>query len=273
MTTASSMTSRWIALDGAANVRDLGGLPTVDGQLTQPNRLIRSDNLQGLTRADVRLLVDERDVRAIADLRTTVEVDAEGPGPMTREPHVRVEHYSLFPETGHNTDAAALDDGDQPVILPWQDRDRDLGTDHVRRGAAAIYLGYLDERPDSALAALRLIAGMEGATIVHCAAGKDRTGIVTALALAEIGVEPEAIIEDYALSAERIEAIFRRLAASRTYASDVTLQSVDKHRPRADTMRNVLAAMDEQYGGMPTWLRANGWTDADAAALRGHLLG
>lgn len=276
MTTANSTTSRWIALDGAANVRDLGGLPTVDGRSTLANRLIRSDNLQGLTPTDVRLLVDERDVRAVADLRTAIEVNSEGPGPMTREPSVRVEHYSLFPEPGHNTDAALVEqavDTAAPIVLPWQNRDGDLGSDQVRRGAAGIYLNYLVERPDSILAALRLIATTDGATIVHCAAGKDRTGIVTALALAEVGVEPESIIEDYALSAERIEAIFGRLAASRTYANDISLKSIDKHRPRADTMRNALAAIDEQHGSASTWLRAHGWTDADSDALRQHLLG
>ena len=71
--------SRWIELAGAANVRDLGGLPTVDGRRTQPNRLIRSDNLQGLTDADVRVLLDEHEVRAVADLRTGVEVDSKAP--------------------------------------------------------------------------------------------------------------------------------------------------------------------------------------------------
>ncbi|MDT4957809.1 MAG: protein-tyrosine phosphatase, partial [Pseudonocardiales bacterium] len=109
--------SRWINLAGAANVRDLGGLPTVDGQHTQPNRLIRSDNLQGLTDADVRVLLDDHEVRAVADLRTGVELDSEGPGPLTREPSVDVQHFSLFPEAGRNTDAGALDD-DGPVVLP-----------------------------------------------------------------------------------------------------------------------------------------------------------
>jgi protein-tyrosine phosphatase len=107
---------------------------------------------------------------------------------------------------------------------------------------------------------------------VHCAAGKDRTGVVAALALAEVGVEREVIIEDYALSAERIEAIFARLRSSRTYAGDLADQSIDKHRPRADTMRSLLAALDHD-GGVAHWLRARGWTEADAAALRARLLG
>jgi len=264
--------SRWIALDGAANVRDLGGLPTRDGRRTVASRLIRADNLQDLSDVDVRLLVDTLDVRAVADLRTGVEVDLEGPGPMTREHKVNMQHFSLFPEAGRNTDAAALDD-DVPVVLPWQNRGTDLGEpDGTRQGASGVYLRYLDERADSVLATLRLIAGTDGATIVHCAAGKDRTGVVIALALAEVGVRPEAIVADYALSAERIDAIFARLRASRTYAEDMKDQSIDKHRPRAAAMERFLDALEANHGGASGWLRAHGWTERDAVALRGHLL-
>lgn len=264
------MTSaRWIELDGAANARDLGGLPTTDGRETRVNRLIRSDNLQGLSPRDVRLLVDELGVRAVADLRTEVEVSLEGPGPMSGEPMVEVRNFSLFPESGHNTDVASLDD-DAPVVLPWQNRDAPRGAGE-RRGAAGVYLRYLEDRADSVLAALRLIAGTDGATIVHCAAGKDRTGVVVALALAEVDVEPAAIVADYARSAERIEGIFARLRASRTYVDDLAEESIDKHRPRAETMQRLLEALDE-HGGASGWLRAHGWTDEDAAALRKHLI-
>ncbi|MGH8960367.1 MAG: tyrosine-protein phosphatase [Jatrophihabitantaceae bacterium] len=271
-------TTRWIRLDGAVNVRDLGGLPAGNGARVQRDRLIRSDNLQALSDADVRLLVDEHHVRAVADLRTGVEVDAEGPGPITREPLVDVGHFSLFPEVGRNTDAAALEDdttGEAPVVLPWQNRDRprpSVPGGPAVRGAAAVYLGYLQERADSAIAALRLIAGTDGATIVHCAAGKDRTGVVVALALAEVGVPRAAIVEDYALSGERIERIFERLMGSRTYRADLSGQDVDRHRTRPETMEQLLDAIDGGSGGVPAWLRSHGWTDGDAARLRANLL-
>ena len=64
------MTDRWIELDGLVNMRDLGGLPTRDGGRTASGRLIRSDNLQDLTDADVARLVDELGVSDIIDLRT-----------------------------------------------------------------------------------------------------------------------------------------------------------------------------------------------------------
>jgi protein tyrosine/serine phosphatase len=261
---------RWIDLDGAANVRDLGGLSTADGRTVQRNRLIRSDNLQGLTDADVRRLVDEHNVRTVADLRTGVEVAAEGPGPMTRIPEVRIEHLSLFPEAGERTDAVAVERSDGPVVLPWQTEDRRERSD--RHGASGVYLGYLEDRGDSIVAALRLIAHSPGATLVHCAAGKDRTGVVVALALAAVGVPANQIVDDYARSADRIRDILARLKASPTYASDLEDTYIDRHTPQGSTMRRMLEALNVQYGGAPAWLRAHGWTDDDDAALRRKLL-
>jgi protein-tyrosine phosphatase len=258
--------ARWIELDGAVNVRDLGGLPTADGASVQPGRLIRSDNLQNLSQRDVRALVNEHNVRAVADLRTGVEVESEGPGPLTEVDDVEIRNLSLFPESGEHTDVAAQG----PVVLPWQNRDR--GADGRKPGASGVYLLYLDQRADSVIAALRMIARSPGATIVHCAAGKDRTGVVVALALAEVGVTREAIVADYIRSAERIEDIFDRLRGSRTYEGDMRHADADKHAPKPATMQRLLDALDENFGGARGWLRAHGWTEDDAAALRAKLL-
>ncbi|HET6191031.1 MAG TPA: tyrosine-protein phosphatase, partial [Trebonia sp.] len=69
----------WIDLEGAVNVRDLGGLPTLDGGSTVPSRLLRSENLQELSPADIARLVKEIGVTTVVDLRTTGELEVEGP--------------------------------------------------------------------------------------------------------------------------------------------------------------------------------------------------
>jgi hypothetical protein len=210
-------------------------------------------------------------VRSVADLRTGVEVAAEGPGPLTAVAEVQIEHLSLFPEAGENTDAGAVDvDDGAPVTLPWQTED---GRERsARRGASGVYLGYLEDRADSIVAALRLIARSPGATLVHCAAGKDRTGVVIAMALAAVGVGRDQVVDDYARSAERIEAIFARLVASATYSGDLKDTYIDRHTPRGTTMEALLDTLDARYGGASGWLRAHGWTDEDDAALRRKLL-
>jgi protein-tyrosine phosphatase len=243
----------WINLDGTANTRDTGGLLTADGRRTASRRLLRSDSLQHLSLADVRRLVVDYGVRAVADLRAGIEVAAEGPGPMTREPLVTIAHLSLFPER---------DD----YAVPMAERRPPVG-----RGFSGLYLGFLLQRPDSVLAALRLIANGDGATVVHCTAGKDRTGVVVALALAEAGVQRAAIVADYAASAERYGEVLRRHVRE-TAEGGLARVAALMHVPRAITMERFLDALAEHSGGVGPWLAAHGWTAADRAALQRKLL-
>jgi protein-tyrosine phosphatase len=239
--------SAWVSLEGAVNARDLGGLPLVGGGLTASGVVVRSDNLQGLTAHDVARL-EALGVERIVDLRTTGEVDLEGPGPLVGR--VEIRHRSLFPERGELTDAAVEDImiGVAPIV--------------------DVYLAYLRHRPDSIVGALADMASPSGATLVHCAAGKDRTGMVCALALAAVGVEREAIVADYVATAERIGPIMRRLRASPTYAPDLDDEPDDTHAPRAETLEAVFAALDAEHGGPVAWLEAHGF---DPTALRARL--
>ena len=268
----------WLPLEGAANARDLGGLPTDSGAEIVPHRLLRSDNLQGLTPADVRVLVEDVGLRTVVDLRTDVEVELEGPGPLTHEPRVGIRHLTLFPESGGRTDV------DADATLPWQadgeqarrlsalPRTRDGDPPEPGRRAVAFYLAYLRDRPDNVVAALRAIIDSDGAAVVHCAAGKDRTGVVVALALSVAGVPRERIVADYVATAERMEPLLARLKASDTYRADLDSRPDDSHRPRPETMRRFLAHLDEQYGGPLGWLATAGFGPDDVARLRSRLV-
>ncbi|MCO5995140.1 tyrosine-protein phosphatase [Actinoallomurus rhizosphaericola] len=254
-----------IELEGAVNVRDLGGLPTVDGGAIRTGALLRSDNLQDLTPADVRRLVTDHGLRNVVDLRSDTEVSLTGPGPLTREPTVTIHHLSLFSEGGRFTDVEA-DTIDTDNVLPWQGRQED-GPESDR--SVGHYLGYLADRPDSVVRALRVVPS--GTSIVHCAAGKDRTGVVVAFALSVAGVPREEIVADYAATGERLEAILARLRSSPVYAQDLDSRPADTHMPHAQTMEKFLAVIDEHFGGPLGWLERHGWTDADTTALRATL--
>jgi protein tyrosine/serine phosphatase len=259
---------RWIALDGAVNVRDVGGLPLHDGGAVAAGRLLRADNLQELTGADVNRLLVAHDVRTIVDLRTVVEVAKEGPGPLVDDDRVVIEHRSLYPETGDRTDVEA------DAITPWQAGVR--GTPIPGESPTVqTYMGYLEHRPDSVVGALRTIAAppADGAVLVHCAAGKDRTGIVVALALQAAGVRRDAVVADYVASGERIQGIVARLLSSPTYAPDIHVREPSRHAPRPETMWRVLELLDEREDGPTGWLRHNGVTDAELDALRARLTG
>jgi protein-tyrosine phosphatase len=254
----------WIDLDGAVNVRDLGGLPVDGGGRTAPGVLLRADNLQALSAPDVERLVDRIGVRVVVDLRTGAEVELEGPGPLVDDDRVAIRHRSLYPEGGERTDVAADD------VLPWQGRR--IGGDPDETPAVRIYLGYLRDRPDSVVAALRDVLRAPGAALVHCAAGKDRTGMVCALALETVGVARAAVVDDYVATGERLSAIMRRLRSSPTYAGDLDGRPDDSHRPRAATMQRVLEILDDRDGGARGWLDAHGFGPDEQRALHARLV-
>jgi protein-tyrosine phosphatase len=249
----------WIELDGAVNVRDLGDLPTEDGQKTARARLLRADNLQELTGSDVAKLVRDIGVTTVVDLRSSNELAAEGPAPLDAVAGVRHAHHPVLPEVGSNTDMAAA------ALLTRRDQDTSR---YPRDPICGHYLGYLEDRPDQVVGALRSIAHSQGATLVHCAAGKDRTGVVVALALTVAGVPPQAVVSDYAASGERTEAIMDRLRRSRLYARDINSRPADLHRPRAETMTAFLEQMDARYGGVVSWLTDHGFSAHDLNLLR-----
>ena len=128
----------WIELEGAVNVRDLGDLPTEDGQKTARARLLRADNLQELSAADVTKLVRDIGVTTVVDLRSSNEVAAEGPAPLDAVAGVRHAHHPVLPEVGSNTDMAAA------ALLTRRDQDKSR---YPHDPICGHYLGYLEDRP------------------------------------------------------------------------------------------------------------------------------
>jgi protein-tyrosine phosphatase len=241
-------TDRWLQFEGLSNIRDVGGLPVGDGSRTRAGVLLRSEALTHVTPEDVRRLVEDFDLRLILDLRTEREIAEHGESPL-RTAGVETAQFTFIPEAGRE--------------LP------EIGEDV--HPMVANYLGYLRDKGPNVVGAVRRLALGEGAALVHCAAGKDRTGTLVALVLEAVGVERAAVVEDYALSAAKIDDMFRRWTAALGEEMPPT-EELDRHRPRAEAMDQVLSILDEREGGAATWLQANGLTDAELAALRSRLL-
>jgi protein-tyrosine phosphatase len=229
---------RWLTLEGLDNVRDVGGLPLRDGGATRAGVLLRSGSLRHVTPADVEHLVDVFGLQLVLDLRTRREIDLDGPTAVAGA-GVETVALSFIPEEGR----ALPEVGDDLDPL-------------VRN-----YLGYLTDRGENVVTAVRRLAARDaGPALVHCAAGKDRTGVLVALVLDAVGVERDAVVTDYALSAERVEAMFRRWTTASGQPMPVDLTP---HLPRAEVMDAVLAHLDAEHGadevdGAAGWLRANG---------------
>jgi protein-tyrosine phosphatase len=250
--TDSAPGPNWLDLDGTANARAV-----------VPGVLLRSDNLQGLSDRDVRTLLDDERLEAVIDLRTDVEVALEGPGPLTREPAVRIEHRSLYPDSGGNTDLEA------GTVKPWGTHGPDDLPDELP--VVRAYMSYIRRRPDSIVESIRTIARSGGAVLVHCAAGKDRTGTVVALALDAAGAPRETIVDDYLATDERIEEIMARLVSSETYRAELEGHDARRHAPVPGAMERVLELVDERFGGSVSWLREHGLADEDLELLRQRL--
>ena len=264
----------WIDLEGAVNVRDVGGLPTVDGRTTKPGVLLRADNLQDLTESDVTRLVDDLHLRTVVDLRSSGEVHLAGPGPL-KGAGLTHHQLSLIPEWDGEPDSAeveraldaAVTDKALPALpaRPRQKDPTDLG-EH--------YLGYVRDAGENVGRALRVLADPDsGTTLVHCAAGKDRTGVVVALALSLVGVPRDAIVADYVRSAERIEQIHARLSKTDAYGPGLANVDPADMTPVASSMEAFLDAVDRDYGGAHGLAMSLGVDEEAVARLGVRLVG
>lgn len=281
------MRSRWIQLDGAVNVRDLGGLGTTDGRVTRFGRVLRSDNLQNLSPGDEELLIERIGLRKVIDLRSHAEVRLEGPGPLTRRTEITIHHLTLFAEAGHYTDVAAdtQDPPDPPQapqapeialagepalaahtidgakVLPWQTR-QETGPKADR--SIEHYLGYLQDRPDAIVDALRVMATGGGAALVHCAAGKDRTGVACALVHHVAGVPHEEMLADYLLTNDE-----SRIQRKIVHGADFVERTTGR-RPTDEAMRVAASVYPAFLDAFFDSIRAeHGSVDAYAEAVLG----
>lgn len=234
--------SPWIALEGAFNVRDTGGYPA-DGGSTRPNALLRSDSLHKLTEADREMLV-ARGLHTVIDLRHAGETSVAA---------------NVFAQSEDVLYQAV------PVIesQPTSDGAADLGT---------IYRFMVDSCQRGLLQGLQAIArAPEGAVLIHCTAGKDRTGILTALALSAVGVPRDAVIAEYALTTKAMDRLRPRLvAAAMTPEAVAHLEKLLGSEP--ELMAELLDYLDERYGGVTGYLDQLGFSAEDRALLHARLV-
>jgi protein-tyrosine phosphatase len=240
---------RRLAWANCANVRDLGGLPAADGTVTRRGAVVRSDSLDRLTGDGWRAL-EAYGVRTIIDLRNDIERDAEPYTCGCAVVHVPVE-----------------DDTDREFVDEW----RPFSTPHY-------YAAALARWPERAAAAVRAVARAgAGGVVVHCGMGRDRTGLVSMLLLALVGVAPETIADDYALSAggrpldidallstpSRVNARSRRQLEEDLATERRRREQLSDH----DAILATLATLD-----VAAYLRHAGVDERDLSAVRERLL-
>jgi protein-tyrosine phosphatase len=242
--------SRHIALAGTFNIRDLGGYATIDGGSTAWRRMLRSDSLHKLDEAGVEALLSHGLV-AVIDLRHGNELES-APNPFATRQGVHYTNINLLADLMPRADAVYEDDID--VLLE-------------------LYVRTIDERRPLIREALEAIASApEGAVLFHCAAGKDRTGIMAAILLGIAGVQRDLILDDYELTAIQIKpalADYERRALER--GQDLrSLHAI--MASRRETMSALLDHIDARYGGLTAYLDEAGLAPAHLARLRSRIL-
>jgi protein-tyrosine phosphatase len=237
---------RRLELAGVFNLRDVGGYPADGGRAVRWRTLLRSDALHLLDPAGTAVLAG-LGLHTIVDLRTAMEAGLAPSALGSLAASARVQHISIL--TG--------DLEELPLEL------------------AAIYEYMIDHCGAAVAEAITVLAAAGGRpALVHCSAGKDRTGIVVALILALLGVPDEVIAADYALSAtyldpERTPAI-GQLQASTGLGDDLSKPLLSS---TPELILDVLARVRAGSGSVEGYLLDHGLRPADVSRLREALLG
>jgi hypothetical protein len=243
----------WHPLDGALNFREVGGLPTADGRRVRSGRLFRSDTLQFLPEASVRRLAEEVRLATVVDLRLPYEVAVEGRGALSEVPH-RYHHLPFLVAGAERTGNAT----------PRFTSDHDVVVQH--------YLGYLKTSPDAVAGVVQALAEPDALpAVVHCAAGKDRTGVAVAVLLRAVGVPADLVAAEYAAGADRMADVFAQLRRMTSYGERLDAMPAEARVTEAATMERFLAAVDQEHGGVRQFLLAHGVTEDTLARLRDQL--
>lgn len=226
--------NRVLSLEGAYNVRDLGGYPIEDGGRTRWRTVLRSDSLHCLTLEAQETLIG-LGLRTVIDLRYEREL-VECPNVFAQSGSVRYLNVPLLAGSAAEPATRAAD---------------------TSPSLAGVYRRIVDERQDALRTVLAALVE-PGAlpALIHCTAGKDRTGVIVALLLRLAGVAPQVIAEDYAATEGLLAGAFMVDLRRRTEARGVDWETYQKLLIcPPELMLGLLQHVDETYDGVEPYLR------------------
>ncbi len=242
---------RFAEIEGLLNFRDLGGYESAEGGSTRLGRIFRSDSLHRATPAGRRLLVDHYALTTAIDLRSAEE--RERTGTLPEDLGIRCVHIDVI-DRGMNTSRtrASIDSA---------------------TSVGQIYLSMARSSGSAFAEAVTAIAESDGPVAFYCSAGKDRTGILSALILSLVGVTDDQVMADFALTDVRAQAI-----TDRTRIESPGIEKVWSRLPEGITGAPIAAMADlidlirSEYGGWTDYAASHGVDSATVVRLRQVLL-
>lgn len=250
---------RHVQLEGTYNVRDLGGYLTTDGRRVRWGRVYRGGSVHSATPADVRLLTG-LGIRAICDLRS-------GPERVAADNHWAV--GAGIETWGYAEDNAV---GDSRQLLGGAF----VSPEQTRALMARTYARIPFDQAQSYVATFSRIAAGKLPLLFHCSAGKDRSGVASALLLAVLGVRSEEIVADYLLSSaacERMEDVFIADPRHQRARDDQSRAWAPLLETNPAYLEAMLASVERRRGSITAYFDADlGIGATGVAALRRELL-
>ena len=237
--------------EGCFNFRDIGGYPAADGRTVRWGVYFRAGRQDRMTESDLDKL-RALGITTQIDLRRPDEAREQGQGPL---PSLGADYHNV------------------PVIPEG-------GTDQLSRlvGDTGIsgrrYLGYLEFGPDAWIRMFEMFASEQSQPIlIHCTAGKDRTGVSTAFLLSVLGVDRALIEADYVLTNRDVERQADFIEREVGLPEGMTRESMMHAAGVPETaMRDFLDGLQERWGGPLDYLRSIGISEATMAAVREKFL-
>ncbi len=247
MSIDTSAPERHVPFDRVFNFRDLGGYATRDGRTLKWRTLFRADGVHRLTVEELAPL----GVRTVLDLRTPLEREERG-----FFAHDSVGYHHL------------------PILQTTWDREAITDEDDAVRFLADRYLEMLDEGRDAIARALHILADPDALPLVfHCAAGKDRTGVVAAIVLDLLAVDDDDIAADYSLSRLGMGRFREWLLVTYPEAADaMSSQPQAFLEAPAEAMHRFLDGLRARFGSVHAYVEHLGVEPDVLAAVRSNLL-
>ncbi len=249
-----------IGLSSAPNFRDLGGPIGTGGREVRSGQLFRSEALLEPTAEDAAALAGHG-IALVCDLRSESE-RLHAPNRWWASRGVQRAEFDLLA-------------GFSQAVEPWSALKRDPGRTGAVEAMRTVYAGMAAAAAPHLAPLIDAILAVDGAVLIHCTAGKDRTGFVSAVLLAALGVERAGIMADYLASrgrrTERVAEATRRLV--RAQVGEISLDALeallDVDEAYLDTSFKAIA---EQYGDLASYMQAAGVGPDKITPLRARLL-
>ncbi len=216
---------RMMALEGAYNVRDLGGYPTADGKKVKWNKTLRSGDLNLLTKSDLEHF-ENMNLKTIIDFRDSNEIAQAA----DRLPTTLKNSHLLSIDAGSIIEMQSISEESAPTLL------------------AKANIAFVKDFQDQYREFFRILQNEKSAPLLfHCSAGKDRTGYAAAMFLSSLGVDREVIMEDYLLSAELVKEKYDSIVSAFP-----VLEPLMTVRP--EYLQAAFDEIDLNYGGTEKYL-------------------